>query len=227
MLIEIPQLLSAEDVSSVRSIIESADWIDGRATAGELASRAKRNVQLREDSAAARQAGDIILRALGRNALFNSAALPLRVLPPLFNRYDTEMFFDAHVDGAVRSAPGLGFRMRADLSSTLFLTAPEDYDGGELIIEDSYGVHSIKLPAGSMILYPAGSLHRVSKITRGTRLSSFFWTQSMIKDEGLRTVLYDLDRGIVDVRRSLAGDAPGILMLTGVYHNLLRKWAEM
>jgi PKHD-type hydroxylase len=227
MLIEIPNLLSADEVKSVRGIIEAADWIDGRATAGELASLAKRNVQLPEEAPQARQAGDIILRALGRNALFNSAALPLRVLPPLFNRYDTEMFFDAHVDGAVRSAPGLGIRMRADLSSTLFLTPPEDYDGGELIIEDSYGVHSIKLPAGSMILYPAGSLHRVSRITRGARLSSFFWTQSMIKDEGLRTTLYDLDRGIIELRRSVAGDAQGILMLTGVYHNLLRRWADL
>ncbi|QHO77649.1 Fe2+-dependent dioxygenase [Bradyrhizobium sp. CCBAU 051011] len=227
MLIEIPDLLSADEVKSVRSIIEAADWIDGRATAGELASLAKRNVQLHEESPQARQAGDIILRALGRNALFNSAALPLRVLPPLFNRYDTGMFFDAHVDGAVRAAPGLGTRMRADLSSTLFLTAPDDYDGGELIIEDSYGVHAVKLAAGSMVLYPAGSLHRVSEITRGARLSSFFWTQSMINDEGLRTVLYDLDRGIIELRRSVAGDARGILMLTGVYHNLLRRWADL
>ena len=227
MLIEIPDLLSADEVKSVRSIIEAADWIDGRATAGELASLAKRNIQLPEGSPQARQAGDIILRALGRNALFNSAALPSRVLPPLFNRYETGMFFDAHVDGAVRSAPGLGSRMRADLSSTLFLTAPDDYDGGELIIEDSYGVHAIKLAAGSMVLYPAGSLHRVSEITRGTRVSSFFWTQSMIKDEGLRTTLYDLDRGIIDLRRSVAGDAQGILTLTGVYHNLLRRWAEL
>jgi len=227
MLIEIPDLLSADEVKSVRSIIEAADWIDGRATAGELASLAKRNIQLPEESPQARQAGDIILRALGRNALFNSAALPSRVLPPLFNRYETGMFFDAHVDGAVRSAPGLGSRMRADLSSTLFLTAPDDYDGGELIIEDSYGVHAIKLAAGSMVLYPAGSLHRVSEITRGTRVSSFFWTQSMIKDEGLRTTLYDLDRGIIDLRRSVAGDAQGILTLTGVYHNLLRRWAEL
>lgn len=227
MLIEIRDLLSTDEVKSVRGIIEAADWTDGRATAGELASLAKRNVQVPEESPRARQAGDIILRALGRNALFNSAALPSRVLPPLFNRYDTGMFFDAHVDGAVRSVPGLGTRMRADLSSTLFLTAPDDYDGGELIIEDSYGVHAIKLAAGSMILYPAGSLHRVSEITRGTRLSSFFWTQSMIKDEGLRTVLYDLDRGIIDLRRSVVSDAQGILTLTGVYHNLLRRWAEL
>ncbi|WP_022719805.1 Fe2+-dependent dioxygenase [Rhodopseudomonas sp. B29] len=227
MLIEIPQLLSAEEVSLVRSIVDSADWIDGRATAGEVAARAKRNVQLPEDSPEARRAGDIILQALGRNPLFNSAALPLRVLPPLFNRYDTGMFFNAHVDGAVRSVPGLGIRMRADLSSTLFLSAPDEYDGGELVVEDSYGVHAVKLPAGSMVLYPAGSLHRVNEITRGARLCSFFWTQSMIKEEGLRTLLYDLDRGIIDVRRSLAGDTEGVLMLTGVYHNLLRHLASL
>lgn len=227
MLIEIRELLSPEEVRSVRGIVESAEWIDGRATAGEVAARAKRNLQLPEDGPEARQAGDIILRALGRNALFNSAALPLRVLPPLFNRYDMGMRFDPHVDGAVRSVPDIGIRMRADLSSTLFLTPPEDYDGGELVVEDSYGVHTIKLPAGSMILYPAGSLHRVNEITRGARWSSFFWTQSMIKDEVLRTLLYDLDRGIIDVRRSLHADAEGVLALTGVYHNLLRRFAEL
>jgi PKHD-type hydroxylase len=227
MLVEIRELLSPEEVRSVRGIVEAANWIDGRVTAGEIAARAKRNLQLPEDGPEARQAGDIILRALGCNALFNSAALPLRVLPPLFNRYDVGMRFDPHVDGAVRSVPHIGIRMRADLSSTLFLTPPEDYDGGELVVEDSYGAHTIKLPAGSMVLYPAGSLHRVNEITRGARWSSFFWTQSMIKDEVLRTLLYDLDRGIIGVRRSLHADAEGVLALTGVYHNLLRRFAEL
>lgn len=227
MLIEIPQVLSRDEVAAVRRIVEAAAAVDGRVTAGELAARAKHNLQLPEDSAAAREAGDIVLRALGRNALFHSAALPLRVLPPLFNRYDMGMRFDSHVDGAVRAVPGTGIRMRADLSSTLFLTEPEDYDGGELVIEDSYGVHAVKLAAGHMILYPAGSLHRVNEITRGTRWASFFWTQSMIRDEALRALLCDLDRGIIDVRRSLPDDAQGILMLTGVYHNLLRRCAEM
>ena len=227
MLVEIPQVLSPEEVVAVRRIIETGATVDGRATAGELAAQAKHNLQLPEASSAAREAGDVILRALGRNALFNSAALPLRVLPPLFNRYDMGMRFDAHVDGAVRAVPGAGIRMRADLSSTLFLTDPKDYDGGELIIEDSYGVHTVKLPAGHMILYPAGSLHRVNQITHGSRWASFFWTQSMIKDDTLRALLYDLDRAIIDVRTSLQGDTPGTLSLTSVYHNLLRREAEL
>ncbi|MEA1672871.1 Fe2+-dependent dioxygenase [Nitrospirillum sp. BR 11163] len=227
MLIEIPQVLSADEVATVRRTIEAAVVVDGRVTAGDQAARAKHNLQLPEGSAAAREAGDIILRALGRNALFNSAALPLRVLPPLFNRYDVGMRFDTHVDGAVRAVPNAGIRMRADLSSTLFLTEPEAYDGGELVVEDSYGLHVVKLPAGHMALYPAGSLHRVNEITRGTRWASFFWTQSMIKDEGLRTLLYDLDRAIIEVRTSLEGDTQGTLALTGVYHNLLRREAEL
>ena len=227
MLIEIPEILSQGEVATVRSLMEAADMVDGRVTAGELAAQAKHNLQLPEGSAAAREAGEIILRALGRNPLFNSAALPYRVLPPLFNRYDAGMKFDAHVDGAVRAVPGAGIRMRADLSSTLFLTAPEDYHGGELVIEDSYGTHAVKLPAGHMILYPASSLDRVNPIMRGFRWSSFFWTQSMIKDDGLRGLLYDLDRAIIEVRQSLAGDTHGTLALTGVYHNLLRREAEL
>lgn len=227
MIVEIPQLLSHDELASIRGLIESARTVDGKVTAGEIAARAKHNLQLPEDSPAARQAGEIILRALGRNPLFNSAALPLRVLPPMFNRYDAGMSFDTHVDGAIRGIPGAGIRMRADLSSTLFLSPPEDYDGGELVIEDSYGIHVVKLPAGHMVLYPAGSLHRVNPITRGTRWASFFWTQSMIKDDGLRNLLYDLDQGIVDVRRSLNGDCRGTLALTSVYHNLLRRSAEL
>lgn len=227
MLIEIPHVLSQDEVIAIRSVIDAADMVDGKVTAGELAAQAKNNLQLPEGSAAARQAGEIILRALGRNPLFNSAALPYRVLPPLFNRYDTGMKFDAHVDGAVRAVPGAGIRMRADLSSTLFLTPPEDYDGGELVIEDSYGAHEVKLPAGHMVLYPASSLHRVNAITRGSRWASFFWTQSMIKDDGLRGLLYDLDRAIIEVRQSLNGDTHGTLSLTGVYHNLLRREAEL
>ncbi len=227
MLIEIPQILSQDEVATVRSVVAAADVVDGKVTAGELAAQAKYNLQLPEGSAAARQAGDIILSALGRNPLFNSAALPYRVLPPLFNRYDVGMKFDAHVDGAVRAVPGPGIRMRADLSSTLFLTPPEEYDGGELVIEDSFGTHEVKLPAGHMVLYPASSLHRVNAITRGSRWASFFWTQSMIKDDGLRGLLYDLDRAIIEVRQSLNGDTHGTLSLTGVYHNLLRREAEL
>lgn len=227
MLIQIPEILSQAEVAAIRSLMEAAEMVDGKATAGELAARAKYNLQLPEGSPAARQAGDIILRALGRNPLFNSAALPFRVLPPLFNRYDAGMKFDAHVDGAVRAVPGAGIRMRADLSSTIFLTSPDDYDGGELVIEDTYGEHAVKLLAGHMVLYPASSLHRVNPITRGSRWASFFWTQSMIKDDGLRGLLYDLDRAIIEVRQSLNGDTHGTLALTGVYHNLLRREAEL
>jgi len=227
MLIEIPRVLSATELLAVNRLVTSEAMVDGRVSAGELAAKAKQNLQLPETSAAAKSAGEIILQALGRNTLFNSAALPLRVLPPLFNRYDAGMSFSTHVDGAVRMVPGAGIRMRADLSSTLFLTPPDDYDGGELVIEDSYGTHSVKLAAGHMILYPAGSLHRVNEVTRGTRWSSVFWSQSMIKDDGLRTLLHDLDRGIMDVRKSLGTDTPGTLTLTGVYHNLLRRAGEL
>lgn len=227
MLVQIPEILSQDEVSTIRSFMAAAEMVDGKATAGELAARAKYNLQLPEGSPAARQAGDIILRALGRNPLFNSAALPFRVLPPLFNRYDAGMKFDAHVDGAVRAVPGASIRMRADLSSTIFLTPPEDYDGGELVIEETYGEHAVKLPAGHMVLYPASSLHRVNPITRGSRWASFFWTQSMVKDDGLRGLLYDLDRAIIEVRQSLNGDTHGTLALTGVYHNLLRREAEL
>jgi PKHD-type hydroxylase len=227
MLILIPDVLTADEIAKVRGVIEAATWIDGKVTAGQQAAQAKRNLQIPEGSAAAREAGAVILRALGRNAVFNSAALPLRVLPPLFNRYDVGMKFDTHVDGAIRAIPGAGMRMRADISSTLFLTPPEDYDGGELVIEDVYGSQEVKLPAGHMVVYPATSLHRVNAITRGSRWSSFFWTQSMVKDDGRRTLLYDLDRGIVEMRHLLQGEAHATVALTSVYHNLLRHWAEL
>lgn len=227
MLIQIPNILTADEVSRVRSMIEAASWVDGKVTAGQQAAEAKLNLQIPEGSASAREAGDVILRALGRNAVFNSAAVPLRVLPPLFNRYDVGMRFDAHVDGAIRAMPGIGLRMRADVSSTLFLTPPEDYDGGELVIEDAYGSHEVKLPAGHVVVYPATSLHKVNPITRGSRWSSFFWTQSMVKDDGRRTILYDLDQGIMEIRRVLQGDTHTTVALANVYHNLLRHWAEL
>ncbi|WP_059410533.1 Fe2+-dependent dioxygenase [Cupriavidus basilensis] len=227
MLIEIPEVLTADELAEVHRLIQAASLVDGRATAGELAAQAKHNLQLPQDAPAAREAGEIILKALGRNALFHSAALPFRVLPPLFNRYDVGMKFDAHVDGAVRAVPGAGIRMRADVSSTLFLTDPQDYDGGELVIEHSYGTSAVKLAAGSMVVYPAGSLHRVNEITRGSRWGAFFWTQSMLKDDGLRTLLYDLDMAIIEVRQQLGHDTHGTLALTSVYHNLLRRGAEL
>ncbi|HIC2068367.1 TPA: Fe2+-dependent dioxygenase [Raoultella ornithinolytica] len=227
MLIEIPEVLTVDELAEVRRLVGTADLVDGRVTAGELAAQAKHNLQLPQDAPCAREAGEIILNALGRNALFHSVALPFRVLPPLFNRYDVGMKFGAHVDGAVRAVPGAGIRMRADISSTLFLTDPEDYDGGELVIEHSYGTNAVKLPAGSMVVYPAGSLHRVNEITRGSRWGAFFWTQSMLKEDGLRALLYDLDMAIIEVRQQLGHDTHATLALTGVYHNLLRRGAEL
>jgi PKHD-type hydroxylase len=227
MLIPIANLLTADEVSEVRAILEQSEWVDGKATAGEQAAKAKLNLQIPEGSEVAMRAGDIILRALGRNPIFHAAAHPFRVLPPLFNRYDTGMKFDAHVDGAIRAVPGANIRMRADVSSTLFLTPPEDYDGGELIISDTYGTHSVKLPAGHMVVYPSTSLHSVTPITRGSRWSSFFWTQSMIRDDGQRALLYDLDVAIRQVREKLPDDSPAVVGLTSHYHNLLRRWAEL
>ncbi|MEH3147440.1 MAG: Fe2+-dependent dioxygenase [Methylobacterium frigidaeris] len=227
MLVHVPNVLTPDEVALCRARLEAGDWIDGRATAGQQAARAKHNLQIPEDSAAARELGDLILRALGRSPLFNAAALPLRVLPPLFNRYDVGMGFRNHVDGAVRAIPGLNMRMRADVSTTLFLTPPEAYDGGELVIEDTFGSHAVKLPAGDMIVYPATSLHRVEPVTRGSRWSAFFWSQSMVKDDGQRALLFDLDQGITGVRHKLTDDDPAAVALTSCYHNLLRRWAEM
>jgi PKHD-type hydroxylase len=227
MLVHIPNVLTADELGEVRSIIEAQAWVDGKSTAGDQAATAKFNLQIAEGSAAGMQAGDIVLKALGRSAIFNSAALPFRVLPPLFNRYDAGMKFDAHVDGAIRMIPHAGIRMRADISSTLFLTDPADYDGGELVVDDAYGSHTVKLPAGDMIVYPASSLHNVTPVTRGSRWSSFFWTQSMVRDDGKRTLLYDLDLAIIEVRRRLGDQERASVALVSHYHNLLRQWAEL
>ncbi|MDB5370225.1 MAG: PKHD-type hydroxylase [Roseomonas sp.] len=226
MLVRIPQLLTAAEVAHCRRVLEAAAWIDGRATAGEQASKAKLNLQVPENAPQARELGDIVLRALGRNPAFTSAVLPLRVYPPMFNRYDTGMTFRAHVDNAIRHVPG-GGRLRTDVSSTLFLTPPEDYDGGELVIEDTYGTQSVKLNAGDLVLYPATSLHSVTPVTRGSRWASFFWTQSMVKDDGQRRLLHELDTGIRRARADLPDDHAGVLSLTAAYHNLLRQWVEM
>lgn len=226
MLVHIPGLLTADEVRHCRSILESSDWTDGSATAGEQARKVKFNLQLPVDSPQARELGQIVLQALGRNPIFTSAALPLRVLPPMFNRYDVGMKFGSHVDGAFRTAAG-GARMRSDISSTLFLTPPEDYDGGELMIEDTFGSHAVKLPAGDLIVYPTTALHSVNAITRGSRWGSFFWSQSMIRDQGNRTLLYNLDQAIMRLRQELRDDHPSVLTLTNTYHNLLRQWAEI
>ncbi|MGE0513592.1 MAG: Fe2+-dependent dioxygenase [Hyphomicrobiaceae bacterium] len=227
MLVHLPAVLSVDEVSKIRDLLERGAWVDGAETAGEQAAKAKRNLQIRDGSKTAVEAGDVILRALARNPVFNSAALPMRVLPPMFNRYDVGMKFDDHVDGAIRMISGAGVRMRADVSSTLFLTPPEDYDGGELVVSDTYGSHKIKLPAGDMILYPATSLHSVTPITRGSRWSSFFWTQSMVRDDGQRTLLYELDKAIMDVRSQLSDENRAAVALTSHYHNLLRRWADL
>ena len=227
MLVHLPALLSKDEVSQVRDLLERGAWVDGAETAGEQAAKAKFNLQIREGSKTAVEAGEVILRALARNPIFNSAALPMRVLPPLFNRYDVGMKFEDHVDGAIRMVVGAGIRMRADVSSTLFLTPPEDYEGGELTVSDTYGSHKVKLPAGDMILYPATSLHSVTPITRGSRWSSFFWTQSMVRDDGQRTLLYELDKAIMDVRAELSDHNRAVVALTSHYHNLLRRWAEL
>ncbi|MGE0627541.1 MAG: Fe2+-dependent dioxygenase [Hyphomicrobiaceae bacterium] len=227
MLVHIPNVLSKAEAASIRNALERGVWVDGKETAGEQAAKAKLNLQIKEGSPTAVEAGEVILRALGRNALFNSATLPLRVLPPMFNRYDAGMKFNDHVDGAIRSVPGAGIRMRADVSSTLFLTEPEEYDGGELQISDTYGVHSAKLPAGDLIVYPATSLHGVTEITRGSRWSSFFWTQSMVRNDDQRTMLFELDQAIMDIRRTVSDEHKAVVALTSHYHNLLRRWAEL
>lgn len=226
MLLAIPDLLTAEQVLQARQILDSAQWIDGRVTAGHQSSRTKDNLQLPENHPAAAQLGEMILEALGQNALFISAALPQRVFPPLFNRYQGGQSFGTHVDNSIRQITGTPHRIRTDLSATLFFANPDEYDGGELIVEDTYGTHSVKLPAGHMILYPATSLHNVRPITRGARVASFFWIQSMVRDDGQRALLFDLDMAIQRLNRDVP-DHPSAVQFTGVYHNLLRQWAEV
>lgn len=226
MMIAIPGVLSGRTLDHVRRLVSEAEWIDGNATSGHQSALAKRNRQLPEDSAAAREAGTIILDALGATPLFVAAALPLKVFPPLFNLYGEEDRFDTHVDNAIRIKRGTDFRIRSDLSATLFLNDPESYDGGELVVEDNLGTHRVKLAAGDMILYPASSLHHVTPITRGERLCSFFWIQSMVRDDGERRTLFDLDSAIQAVAADRGQADPAIIKLTGVYHNLLRRWAD-
>jgi PKHD-type hydroxylase len=225
MLLAIPEVLTAEQVAAARKILDSAEWIDGRATAGHQGARVKDNQQLSADNPAAREVGETILRALSRNPLFMSAALPLHIMPAMFNRYSGGQNFGTHVDGSVRTLAD-GHRIRTDLSCTLFLAAPDEYDGGELIVEDTYGSKSVKLPAGQMILYPSTSLHRVTPVTRGTRLCAFFWLQSMIRKDAERSMLFDMDIAIQRFGAE-AATHPSVVSLTGVYHNLLRHWAEM
>ncbi|HKQ89072.1 MAG TPA: Fe2+-dependent dioxygenase [Blastocatellia bacterium] len=226
MLLHIPDILTAEQVAHCRQKLNEADWVDGRVTAGHQSARAKDNMQLPEDHPAARELGELILTALQNNPLFMAAALPLKVFPPLFNLYRGGQSFGTHVDNAVRQVTGTPHRVRTDLSATLFLAGPEEYDGGELSVEDTYGLHNVKLQAGHLILYPASSLHHVRPVTRGARLASFFWIQSMVRDDGQRTLLFDLDMAIQRISGEVA-DHPSVIQLTGVYHNLLRRWADV
>lgn len=226
MLLSIPDVLNADQVAHGRKLLDQAEWVDGKVTAGHQSARAKDNMQLPENSPAARELGDLIVAALGRNPLFLSAALPLRVFPPLFNRYSGGQKFGTHVDNAIRQVTGTPHRIRTDLSATLFFANPDEYDGGELCVEDAYGVKSVKLPAGHMVLYPATSLHHVTPVTRGARVCSFFWIQSMIRDDGHRSLLFDLDLAIQRLSRDHP-EHPSAVQLTGVYHNLLRQWAEL
>jgi PKHD-type hydroxylase len=226
MIVQIPAVLTPDQLQAARHALDRAPWVDGLATAGHQGAQVKRNRQLAEGSPLARELGGIVLAALERHPLFISAALPAEVYPPMFNRYEGGETFGAHVDNAVRLVPGSGRKLRTDISATLFLSEPDSYDGGELLIEDTYGAHSVKLAAGDLVLYPSTSLHRVEPVTRGARLASFFWVQSMVADEGERSLLFDLDTAIQRLAQTGADEAAR-LQLTGCYHNLLRRWIKV
>lgn len=226
MILAIPDVLDPAGVQAVRGLIDAGTWTDGNATSGHQSALAKRNLQLPEDSAQARQAGAMILDALGRNPLFIAAALPRKIYPPLFNSYAGGQAFGTHVDNAIRLRAGSDFRVRSDLSATLFLEDADAYDGGELTVEGQFGVSAIKLPAGHMILYPASSLHRVEPVTRGRRVASFFWIESMVRDDAARQTLFDLDASVQALAADRGHGDAQIIRLTGIYHNLLRRWAD-
>jgi PKHD-type hydroxylase len=230
MLVHIPNLLSQEQAAHIRGVLAGSDWMDGKATAGAQSAQAKNNLQVPENSPAARALGEIILGALGQNETFMSATLALRVFPPLFNRYDPGMGFGPHIDNAIRFvkpslASGAAIRVRTDISATLFLTDPADYDGGDLVVADTFGSHSVKFPAGDLVLYSATSRHQVTPVTRGSRWASFFWVQSMVRDESARDMLFELDKAVQGLRQQI-GDTGQVVSLTGLYHNLVRRWAE-
>lgn len=226
MMLQIPGVLTKDEVARMRALIDAADWVDGNVTSGFQSGLAKRNRQLPEDSPAAKEAGAAIVAALNRHPLFVAGALPARIFPPLFNSYGVGETFGDHVDNSIRQSRDGSIRIRTDLSATLFLTEPENYDGGELTVDDTYGVHQVKLEAGDLILYPASSLHRVEPITRGERVSSFFWIQSLVREDARRALLFDMDMAIQRAAQSLGQGDASIVSLTGAYHNLLRMWAE-
>ena len=226
MLLHVPDVLTPDQVVDLRRRLDATDWVDGRATVGGQGAQVKRNRQLDEFSPVGQELGRIVLGALLRHPLYMAAALPLRHMPPLFNRYEGGEHYGLHVDGAIRSVPGTALQMRSDLSCTLFLAGPDDYDGGELEIVDTYGTHEVKLPAGDLILYPSSSLHRVHPVTRGMRVASFFWVQSLVRDPARRRMLFELDQNIQALRAQV-GDNEAVLGLTAHYHNLVRQWSEL
>jgi PKHD-type hydroxylase len=226
MLLHVPEVLIPGQVAELRGRLDATEWVDGRATVGAQGAQVKRNRQLDEFSPVGQELGRVVLKALLADPLYMSAALPLRHMPPLFNRYEGGEHYGLHVDGAIRAVPGTPLQMRADLSCTLFLAGPDEYDGGELEIVDTYGTHSVRLPAGDLVLYPSGSLHRVHPVTRGARVASFFWVQSLVRDTARRQMLFELDQNIQALREQV-GDVEAVVGLTGQYHNLVRMWSEV
>ena len=227
MIHHIPNVLSKEQVQYFRSEMDKIEWVNGKVTAGTLSATVKHNQQLPEDHPFTQHLGNIILEALGTHPLFLSAAIPLDIIPPLFNRYENQESFGFHVDNSIRRIRGTNERLRTDLSCTLFLSEPEEYEGGDLVVEDTYGYHEVKLPAGDMILYPSTSLHEVTAITAGCRIASFFWVQSMVRDDAERHMLFNLDQTVQNLRMQLGDNHSEVIKLTNLYHNLMRKWAEL
>ncbi|MDT0574729.1 Fe2+-dependent dioxygenase [Croceicoccus sp. F390] len=226
MMVKITGVLDAAGVNEVRRIIDKGPWVDGNETSGHQSRQTKRNIQLRQGCEQAHEAGRIVLDALGQTPEFIASALPLKVFPPLFNRYAGGQAFGNHVDNSIRTLPGTDFRIRSDLSATLFLEPPEAYDGGELVVQDMFGEHRVKLAAGDLVLYPASSLHRVDPVSNGTRTACFFWLQSMVRDNGEREQLYRLDRAIRLLTQDRGAEDAAVLELTNLYHNLMRRWAD-
>lgn len=226
MLLHVPGLFNRDEVLRIRQALEQTEWADGKVTAGYQSAKAKHNLQLPEDHALAREIGAAIVERLWSNPLFMSAALPSKIFPPLFNCYTGGGSFDYHIDNAVRYVKGSGERVRTDISTTVFFSDPDDYDGGELEIQDTYGVQRVKLPAGDMVLYPSTSLHKVTPVTRGARIASFFWTQSLVREDSQRALLFEMDTAIQKLTLDVP-DHPSLIQLTGTYHNLLRRWVEV
>jgi len=226
-MLHVPEVLSPDALAKIRALLNQASWEDGRVTAGTQSEQVKNNRQLAENSDAAKEGRAIVLDALGRNGLFFSAVLPKKIFPPLFNRYDgATNSFGSHIDNAVRTLRGTNLHVRTDVSATLFLSDPDEYEGGELVVEDTFGTRAVKLPAGDLLLYPSSSVHRVEPVTRGSRIASFFWIESMVRQDEQRRLLFDLDMSILALRQQ-SGETEPVVRLTGCYHNLMRMWADL